>query len=177
MKSLLRIGLIVLAAAAVCAICVVAMRAAYPRPYSEEVKKSGVSPSLVYAVMKAESGFREDAVSRAGAVGLMQLKPATAEFICSRQGIAFEADRLSEGSYNVFLGCAYLNYLFARFSETETALAAYNAGEGNVRRWLSDEAYSADGKTLSAIPFSETRAYVKKVLKFQKFYQFLYGKT
>ena len=159
-----------LAAACFCLL----LRAAYPRPYRDEVAKSGVPTPLAYAVMKAESGFCEDAVSRAGAVGLMQIKPATAEFICARAGMPFDAARLYDGAYNAAVGCMYLNYLLEKFS-LETALAAYNAGEGTVRRWLGDPAYSSDGASLTEIPYPETRAYLKKVLHFRKIYQILYG--
>ncbi len=153
------------------------VRATYPRPYPDEVKKSGLAPALVYAVIKAESSFREDAVSRAGAVGLMQIRPATAEFICAKKGIAFDASRLKEGEYNISVGCMYLEYLMGRFTVLETALAAYNAGEGKVCEWLKNKAYSADGTVLQQIPYPETAAYIKKVAKFRKNYEIFYGKT
>lgn len=156
-----------------CAI-VLGVRASYPRPYSDVVHASGAPASLVYAVMKAESRFDPDAVSHAGAVGIMQIKPSTAEFICRKDNIAWEADRLSDGAYNTALGCHYLSYLLTRFSDERTAVCAYNAGEGTVRRWLSDAQYSKDGVTLSEIPYAETRAYAKKVAKFRKIYEFLY---
>ena len=158
-----------------CVVVFFIIRAAYRRPYREEVAAGGIPSALVYAVMKAESGFREDALSHAGAVGLMQVKPATAEFICARRGVVFAAERLQEGGYNVRVGCMYLAYLLERFPHKETALAAYNAGEGRVRQWLADEALSEDGNVLKAIPYPETRTYVKKVLKFEKFYEFFYG--
>lgn len=148
-------------------------RAAYRRPYRSAVEKSGMPPELVYAIIKAESGFREDAVSSAGAVGLMQLRPSTAQFVCERAGIEFDAERLKEGEYNIDLGCRYLSYLFERFA-LEAALAAYNAGEGTVREWLADSQYSSDGVTLARIPYSETAAYLKKVLHFKKMYKILY---
>lgn len=143
----------------------------YPRPYRTTVQESGLPKDLVYAVMKAESGFREDAVSRAGAVGIMQITPSTAEFICLRNGIPFAPERLSEGEYNVMLGCLYLSYLLVRFKNEEAALCAYNAGEGTVRRWLNDPAYSADGVSLFSIPYAETRDYVKKISEFRKIYR------
>ena len=88
----------------VCSV-ILGLRTAYPRPYAETVRASGVPESLVYAVMKAESGFDEKAISRAGAVGLMQIKPSTAEYICRIRGVAFEGDRLFDGNYNTMLGC------------------------------------------------------------------------
>lgn len=150
------------------------IRTGYPRPYRETVEGGGVEPFLVYAVMKAESGFQEGAVSRAGAVGVMQLLPATAEFICKREKIEYDEARLKEGEYNTMLGCAYLKYLFERFPVAETALAAYNAGEGTVSEWLKDEQLSADGLHLDRIPYAETANYLKKVTKFRKIYEFYY---
>lgn len=155
-------------------IAVCLLRSCYQRPYRNTVEKEELPSALVYAVMKAESDFREDVISRAGAVGLMQMKPATAEFICQREGILYEADRLTEGDYNAVLGCRYLAYLLDKFEYEETALAAYNAGEGTVRNWLQDAQFSADGMTLKEIPYTETKRYVKKVEKFRKIYEILY---
>lgn len=152
------------------------IRSCYRRPYREVVERSGLSPALVYAVMKAESGFHEDAVSRAGAVGLMQVLPSTAEFICRGNGVEFDAERLREGEYNTQIGCLYLSYLMGRFEE-QTAIAAYNAGEGTVTEWLRDGRFSEDGKSLKEIPYPETAAYVKKVMKFRKKYLFFYRES
>ena len=148
--------------------------ASYRRPYREVVKESGLDANLVYAVMKAESGFQEDAKSRAGAVGLMQILPSTAQFVCKINGLPFDIEKLIDGEYNVKIGCLYLVYLLERFPVTETALCAYNAGEGTVSQWLADSTYSTDGLTLNEIPYRETRAYVKKIMKFRKIYEFLY---
>lgn len=108
------------------------MRMNYRRPYPETVEESGLPPALVYAVVKAESGFDERAVSRAGAMGLMQLLPATAEFVCAREGTVFCEELLLDGKYNVGIGCKYLKYLLGKFPNEQTALCAYNAGEGTV---------------------------------------------
>ncbi len=162
--------------AAVCALAAAlyfGVRATFPRPYLEEVEGAGVEMSLVYAVMRAESGFDEGAVSERGAVGLMQLLPETAEFVCGREGWEFDKTKLGEGEYNLRIGCAYLRYLLGKFLP-ETAVAAYNAGEGRVLGWLRDPACSADGEHLAAIPYPETARYVKKVLKFRKIYDFFY---
>ncbi len=150
------------------------LRANFPRPYFETADLCGVDPALVYAVMRKESGYKEEAVSRAGAVGLMQLKPSTAEFVCSRMGVGFSAEKLKDGEYNLSLGAWYLSYLFEKFSDERTVLAAYNAGEGTVRKWLSEEKYSSNGSTLTRIPYPETEEYVKKVEKFKKIYRILY---
>lgn len=149
-------------------------RAAFPQKYRNVVTESGIEPALVYAVMKAESGFDEHARSRAGAVGIMQIKPSTAEFICTRENLPFDAARLTEGEYNALIGCKYLRYLLEKFEVSETALAAYNAGEGTVAKWLEESDHSDDGKHLKNIPYQETRRYVKKVLHYCKTYRFLY---
>ncbi len=82
---------------------------------------------------------------------------------------------LFEPNINIQIGCWYLNKLTNQFGTTQTALAAYNAGSGNVSKWLQDSHYSDDGKTLIDIPYGETKRYVKKVMFVQKIYQWLYG--
>ncbi len=177
-KSAFRILCVCLAAVSLCVLLFLALwgsaRAAFPRPYRGKVLASGVEEELAYAVMKAESGFEEDAKSKAGAVGLMQLMPATAEFICELTDIPFEPQRLTDGEYNAVLGCAYLQYLFGRFECEQTALCAYNAGEGTVAEWLQNTDYSSDGKHLEKIPYAETAEYVKKIARYKKFYFMLY---
>ena len=146
-----------------------------PKKYASSVgayaAEYGLDEDLVFAVIRAESNFKRDAKSAAGAIGLMQLMPSTARFaetLCQKEIELYDADD------NIRAGCAYLSYLFGKFSEKDTALAAYNAGEGRVRGWLADTEYSADGKNLSYIPFGETRAYVGKVKKFYKYYKIFY---
>lgn len=111
-----------------------------------QARARGVDPGLVHAVIRAESGYRPDAVSPKGAVGLMQLMPATA----SRFGVA---DREHPES-NVSAGTAYLRQLLDRFNSVPLALAAYNAGEGAVMR---------HGNQIP--PYAETRGYVARVLR------------
>lgn len=166
---------LILMAAAMAALCFFTSRKIfYPMPYRSVTEESGLERSLVYAVMKAESGFDERAESGAGALGLMQLMPSTAEFICRLYGIGYEREKLLDGAYNLKLGCLYLKYLFGRFREERTALAAYNAGEGTVFEWLRQKEYSVDGVALTTIPYPETREYVKKVEKFRKIYRIFY---
>ena len=140
----------------------------YPRRYGdiivEECARNSVPPALVYAVIYAESGFDPNAVSPKGATGLMQLMPATAAWCAQKADIAYDRSKLTEPEYNIELGVHYLSYLLERFDERD-AVAAYNAGEGNVAAWR------ACG--LSEIPFSETDAYVNKVFRAKKVYEFL----
>ncbi len=126
--------------------------------------KYGISPSLVYAVIKCESNFDEKAVSHAGASGLMQLMPKTFEWIIPELEEGETLDIFSPRQ-NIEAGCKYLTYLYKRFKVTETVLAAYNAGEGTVYSWLQNPEYSDDGITLKEIPYSETKIYVNKVMR------------
>lgn len=149
----------------------------YPVLYRNEFEKASAESKIdlqtLFAIAKTESGFRVTKTSNAGAVGMMQLMPSTAKFVCSLHGEEFEEDKLTDASYNIRLGALYLAYLFNRFEVKETAFAAYNAGEGNVKSWLNDEKMSDDGKTLKKIPFKETRDYVQKIIRAEKVYKFL----
>mgnify|MGYP002801541426 CR=1 FL=1 len=174
MKHVYRTILILTACVIVMALSLIFLKSEYSRPYQEIVCRSGLEPALVYAIMKAESNFNENAVSKSGAVGLMQLMPSTAEFICRKQGLVFHGEKLFDGAYNVMIGCMYMTYLLNRFSDERTAICAYNAGEGTVSDWLQNPQYSSDGLTLHTIPYTETRNYEKKVCNFRKNYQFLY---
>ncbi len=156
-------------------------RYAYPLEYQELVafyaRERELPPSLVYAVICCESGFDPEAQSNVGAKGLMQLVDETFEWAQMRDGIRDYEDpaRLYEPEMNIRYGTLVLRLLLDEFGSTENAVAAYHAGWGNVKGWLADNAYSPDGRTLSLIPFGDTRAYVKKVLHTQKKYQELYG--
>ncbi|MCL2563835.1 MAG: lytic transglycosylase domain-containing protein [Oscillospiraceae bacterium] len=140
--------------------------------YSEQ---HDLDPFLVKGLIQAESSFRDDAVSPVGAIGLMQIMPNTGEWLAELMGISFETDDLFNPAYNIRMGTFYLRRLINYFGHQDTALAAYNAGMGNVRSWLNDERYSSDGETLHTIPFPETRAYVERVNEFIEIYRRLYG--
>ena len=105
-------------------------------------------------------------------MGLMQIMPETGEWIAGKIGIEdFNAEMLEDPEVNIEMGVWYLDYLAERFDgETDTVIAAYNAGHGNVEKWLNDGQYSADGRTLAEIPFEETRNYVKKVNRAYEIY-------
>ena len=135
-----------------------------------------LSPALVAALIKAESGFDKNAKSDKGAVGLMQLMPETAEFIADKVGYKGKID-LKSPDCNICLGTEYLAYLSEKFENETTLLCAYNAGEGRVGLWLCDEKYSSDGVTLCFIPFAETRKYVERVNRYKaEFERFYFGK-
>ncbi len=123
-----------------------------------------LEPELIKAVIKVESNFDQKALSGAGAKGLMQIMDDTETWVASKRGENSKPWALYEAEYNISVGTYYLRYLMDRFGSAEVALAAYNAGPTNVVGWLDDELYSSDGKTLSDIPFPETKAYVSKVM-------------
>ena len=155
------------------------IRAVYPIRYEDIVTECAAEyelpPSLIYAVIHTESHFQEDAVSRAGAKGLMQLMDTTFEWIQEQYfDEPISVDRILEPSVNIHSGSKVLAVLHTMFTHTETALAAYNAGSGTVKKWLADAQYSADGETLTDIPYLETEHYVERVLQAQKRYQTLY---
>ncbi len=156
-------------------------KAFYPTDYEEEVskmaKETGLSKALIFAVIRTESGFEADAQSGAGAIGLMQLLPDSFDWIqrVEEGEELYSHDALFDPAVNIRYGCLTLKYMMDRFDGDEkAAIAAYNAGPGNVDRWLEDERYSSDGKTLSEIPFSETKHYVSKVLSAKEKYETLY---
>lgn len=155
------------------------MKLIYPKPYGEIVSREAaefdLDENLVYAVMKAESGFHEEAMSHADAHGLMQLTPATFQWIGSKYPPENGGQDILDPNDNIHCGCALLRLLQDRFGNLQTALCAYNAGMGNVAEWLEDEAYSQDGVTLDKIPFPETDAYVERVYGFYATYNKLYA--
>lgn len=121
--------------------------------------------ALVLAVIRTESDFHPDAVSAAGAKGLMQLMPETFAYLRDeRFGESLADSDIFDPEVNIRYGCYYLAYLFDRFDDWRTALAAYNAGESRVAEWLEDPEISPDGH-LKHIPFEETAAYIKKVTR------------
>ena len=149
----------------------------YPVRYKEEVFEYadyyGLERALVFSVIKVESGFNEDAKSHAGAVGLMQITEDTGAYIANKLGV--ENYNLTDVKTNINFGCYYIKYLFLRFKDMNTALIAYNAGEGNVSLWLMNNEYSDDKITLKSIPFNETRDYIKKINENFSKYKKLYG--
>jgi soluble lytic murein transglycosylase len=141
-------------------------RIRYPLRYSEYVRvharQNGIDPALLAAVIYQESKFDAGAESRSGAIGLMQLTPATAHGIAIRTGGSrFETADLLNPEINIRYGSWYLANLFRKYGDERLVLAAYNAGQGNVDRW------QAEGKPIA---FSETRAYVAQVEHLKRVY-------
>ena len=129
--------------------------------YAEEY---GLEVSLINGVIFAESHFNGAVVSSAGAVGLMQVTEETGRWAAAQMGMDAETIDLTDPQTNIRIGCWYLDWLLEKFDGVvETALAGYNAGHGNVQKWLADTEMSKDGITLAEIPYEETKSYVKKV--------------
>jgi soluble lytic murein transglycosylase len=144
----------------------------------QQARDKGLDPALIAAVIYAESHFRDGQTSAAGAQGLMQITPATAQMIARKSGgVAFTVDDLGTPQVNIAYGSWYLRYLMGRYAGNQTfALAAYNGGEGNVDRWISAARERDEDLTIAAIPFSETRTYVQRVLDAERQYRRSYGR-
>jgi soluble lytic murein transglycosylase len=144
----------------------------------QQAADKGIDPALIAGVIYAESRFIDGRTSSAGAEGLMQLTPRTATDIARKSGgTQFHVSDLGTPQVNIAYGAFYLRYLLGRYGGNEPlALAAYNAGEGNVDRWVAEA--RAEGKALSidAIPFGETRSYVRKVMDAEKAYRARYAR-
>ena len=145
---------------------------------SEACQAFDLDPYLVLSLIKAESNFVSDAESGKGAVGLMQITASTGEWIAEKLTIDnYYFELLKEPQTNIYMGSWYLAYLLEKYNDDEMlALCSYNAGGGNVDKWLTDTDLSPDGKTLQYIPFKETKTYVKKINQFKQIYRYLYPK-
>jgi soluble lytic murein transglycosylase len=143
----------------------------------QQAADKDLDPALVAAVIYAESRFVDGRTSGAGAEGLMQITPATAHDIAQRSGgTRFETSDLHDPQVNIAYGTWYLRHLLDRYGDDEVlALAAYNGGQGNVDKWIAREAGRDRQLTIDAIPFPETRAYVRKVLEARGQYQANYA--
>jgi soluble lytic murein transglycosylase len=141
----------------------------------EQAAKKHINPALIAAVIYAESKF-DPRPSTAGAEGLMQILPDTAEYIAHLSGgTRFVASDLATPSINVAYGSYYLRYLLDHYRGDEMlALAAYNAGLANVDSWVAHAGAAGRRLTMDAIPFTETRAYVRRVLDAQRAYRLTY---
>jgi len=141
----------------------------YPEPLPDVLvpaaRRMGVDPALVLAVMRRESSFRPDARSAAGAEGLLQLKPATADRLAALLGVPGGIGaRLRDPETAIPVGAHYLGLLLARFGEPALAVAAYNAGPAPVADWATARRGMALDAWVESIPYRETRQYVKIVL-------------
>jgi len=151
----------------------------YPRGYAGTVEaaaaKHGLDPLFVAAVIREESSYDSRARSWVGAIGLMQLMPETARQVAKEAGLSLPEDGLWEPSVNIPLGVHYLARLKGRFGEPLLAVAGYNAGPHRVERWWAGRRTDDLEEFVEAIPFDETRGFVKRVLASWWQYRQLYG--
>lgn len=154
----------------------------FPVVYKEHVnkaaKQTSVNPLLIFAVARQESAFMHDAKSPAGALGLMQLMPATAKQTAQKNGLSFNVQDLITPEKNIALGSRYLNHLLGVFDGNRIlAAAAYNAGPTRVKKWLNKEKGTQlpYDVWIETIPYKETRGYVQNVLSFSVIYAYRLG--
>ena len=153
----------------------------YKLEYAEYVKKYAneynVDEYLIYAIIKAESNFEPDAVSHRGAKGLMQLMYSTAEDIAKRINVNLNEDNILEPDININLGTKYISMLIQKYNNTNLALAAYNAGSGNVDGWIEKGTLKSDGSDIENVPITETNNYVRKILRDYEIYKNIYEES
>ena len=151
----------------------------YKKEYSEYVSKYAkeydVDENLIYALIKAESNFNEKAVSHQNAKGLMQLMQSTAQDLANRSQIKLTKENILEPDININLGTQYIASLLTKYDSIEVALAAYNAGSGNVDKWIKNGTIKSDGSDIEKIPYKETNTYVRKIMRDFKIYNELDG--
>jgi len=152
----------------------------HPIKFENEIKTYSkiydLDASIVASLINVESSYNSIAMSNKNAIGLMQIKLETANYldeISDRKLIS--ENELFNTETNIKYGCEYLRYLLNKFDDVYTAIASYNAGETRVRNWLKNTDYSMDKKTLINIPFKETENYVKKIKNNIKFYKKIYS--
>lgn len=148
----------------------------YPVAHQREIEsssaKNNIQSHILYALVREESYFNARIESHAGAVGLSQLMPATAEDMASR--LKMESYDLKDPEDNLTIGSYYLAYLIERFDSFSEAIQAYNAGPGRMRRWKNTHGGLSPELMVEVIPFTETRNYVRRVLASAAAYGYLY---
>ncbi|PKK38829.1 Soluble lytic murein transglycosylase precursor [Clostridiaceae bacterium JG1575] len=147
---------------------------AYDAYIERYAAKNKLDQALVAAVIYQESRYREKAESAKGAQGLMQIMPDTAKWIGEHLKIPYSKERVMDPETNIRMGTWYLRTLLDQYQEDEMlALAAYNAGPGNVDEWLKDPRWTRGGR-LNKIPFAETEKYVESVMRMKEVYRKMY---
>lgn len=143
----------------------------------EQSRRHDLEPHLVAAVIKVESSFNHKAESKKGARGLMQIMPETGAWAAEMKGMdGYDREKLFDPRINVTLGTWYLSRLYCNFDHNIYAtLAAYNGGQGHVKRWLDEGIWDGSRENLERIPFPETRNFVVKVETTYRRYQRLYA--
>lgn len=159
------------------------MKMIYPKTYSEIIsvyaEEYNVDENLIFAVIKAESNFNNDAISNKSAIGLMQIVEDTAIDVAKKNNIDINTENIEEEllniEKNINIGTKYLSTLLGQYGNIEVALAAYNAGIGTVNNWIEKQVIKPDGSDIENIPYKETNNYVRKILRDYDIYNNLYN--
>lgn len=153
----------------------------YPVYYKQDIRVSasnyGVEPHLVAAIIRSETNYRTGKDSKKGALGLMQIMPDTANWVVQKAGFKEVTEDMlrNRADVSIEVGAWYLKSLHQQFDQNQiAAIAAYNAGPGNVRKWLDSGVWDGKLETVSQIPFGETRHYVQRVIYYYNKYKDLY---
>lgn len=158
----------------------VQMRFVYMWDYQQDIvtysKKNNVDPFLVAAIIKNESNFKHDAVSKVGAVGLMQIMPETGRWIAEQMGLEnYQDSDLYQTKKNIRMGCWYVGELEHEFQHNLVLLmVAYNAGRGQTHEWMQENGWDYNFNDIESIPYPDTREYVAKVMQDRDKYYLLY---
>ena len=158
----------------------VQMRFVYMWDYQQDIvtysKKNNVDPFLVAAIIKNESNFKHDAVSKVGAVGLMQIMPETGRWIAEQMGLEnYQDSDLYQTRKNIRMGCWYVGELEHEFQHNLVLLmVAYNAGRGQTHEWMQENGWDYNFNDIKSIPYTDTREYVAKVMQDRDKYYLLY---
>ena len=146
----------------------------YPMEYREIVEKvsaeEGIAEHVLYAVIYTESSFDAEAVSKVGAVGLMQLLPSTAEWLTEREGAEYTEEMLTDPEFSVRYGAKFLKILYDRYNNWDAAHAAYHAGFGRVDSWLDEGIAHYEEGQLVGIPIEATDIYVNRLREMREKY-------
>lgn len=151
----------------------------YPLKYSEYVEKYAeeykIDKYMVYAIIKAESNFNKDAESSSDAVGLMQIMENTAIETANKMDLNVTKEDLYNPELNIQIGLKYFADLVEKYNKNYSlAIIAYNAGIGNVDKWLASGIIKEDASDIENVPFKETNNYVRKILRDYDIYNNLY---
>lgn len=158
----------------------VQMRFVYMWEYQQDIvtysKKNNVDPFLVAAIIKNESNFKHDAVSKVGAVGLMQIMPETGRWIAEQMGLEnYQDSDLYQTRKNIRMGCWYVGELEHEFQHNLVLLmVAYNAGRGQTHEWMQENGWDYNFNDIKSILYPDTREYVAKVMQDRDKYYLLY---
>ncbi len=159
----------------------IVMKKMYPLKYSEYIEKYSkeynIESYMVYAIIKAESNFNENAKSTRNAVGLMQIMENTAIETANKMGLNVTKEDLFNPELNIKVGLKYFCNLLEKYNNNYyLAIIAYNAGIGNVDKWLEEGVIKKDASDIENVPFRETNNYVRKILRDYEIYTNLYEK-